>query len=205
MIPIALDPRFVLVAVAGNGKLALRRFRALRAAGATEALLFSDAPDEEAVAEAGGALRRAMPGGAEFEGLHVLWIVDLPRECAEPLATAARDQRVLVNVEDVPPLCDFHSVAEVRRGDLLLTVSTNGRAPGLAGVIRRNLELRYGVEWGGRVAEIGALREGWRREGVTMPEAARRIASMAAERRWLCDRTCEFSGPAAQLAPGGGM
>jgi precorrin-2 dehydrogenase/sirohydrochlorin ferrochelatase len=198
MIPIALDPRFARLAVAGNGLLALRRFRSLRAAGATDALLFSDAPDDEAVTEAGAALRRAMPGPDDLAALHVLWIVDLPRDRAEPLAAAARAQRLLVNVEDVPPLCDFHSVAEVRRGDLLLTISTNGRAPGLAGMIRRNLELRYGAEWADRVSEIGALRADWQRDGVPMPEAAKRIAAIATERKWLCDRVCDFAAPQPQ-------
>ncbi|EGO96269.1 Siroheme synthase, partial [Acidiphilium sp. PM] len=49
MIPIALDPRLTSLAVAGNGTLALRRYRALRAAGAEGALLFSDDPSAEAV------------------------------------------------------------------------------------------------------------------------------------------------------------
>jgi precorrin-2 dehydrogenase/sirohydrochlorin ferrochelatase len=93
--------------------------------------------------------------------------------------------RVLVNVEDVPEYCDFHSVAEVRRGDLLLTVSTNGSAPGLAGTIRRNLESCFGPEWEERVNDIAALRQGWRAEGVPMPEAARRIDAIVEERCWL--------------------
>jgi precorrin-2 dehydrogenase/sirohydrochlorin ferrochelatase len=92
---------------------------------------------------------------------------------------------VLVNVEDVPDHCDFHSVAELRRGDLLLTVSTNGMAPGLAGTIRRTLESSFGPEWSERVSEIAALRQSWRAEGVSMPEAARRIETIAAERCWL--------------------
>ncbi|MGC9270783.1 precorrin-2 dehydrogenase/sirohydrochlorin ferrochelatase family protein [Acidiphilium sp.] len=193
MIPISLDPRFVRVAVAGNGPLALRRLRALRAAGAENALLFSDTPDDAAVAIAGASLRRNMPDATDLADLHAIWIVDLPRDVAEALATRARGQRLLINVEDVLPLCDFHSVAEVRRGDLLLTVSTNGRAPGLASMIRRNLELRYGPEWGDRVEEIGALRASWQRDGVAMPEAARRIAAIVADRKWLCDRVCDFA------------
>lgn len=185
MIPIALDPRFARLAVAGNGPLALRRFRALRDAGAAGALLFSDAPAEDAVVAAGASLRRTLPDAAELATLHALWIVGLPGDRAETLAEAARSARVLVNVEDVPRFCDFHSVAEVRRGDLLLTISTNGRAPGLASAIRRDLEQKYGPEWQDRVAEIGALRADWRREGVAMPEAARRIAAIVAERAWL--------------------
>lgn len=185
MIPIALDPRFVRLAVAGNGPLALRRHYALRAAGADDALLFADAPTDDAVIAAGSLLRRAMPDADDLASLHVLWIVDLPRERAELLARVARDARVLVNVEDVPPFCDFHSVAEIRRGDLLLTISTRGKAPGLSGLIRRDLEQRYGTEWRERVAEIGALRADWQREGVAMPEAARRIAAIVHERGWL--------------------
>lgn len=185
MIPIALDPRLTSLGVAGNGPLALRRYRALRAAGADSALLFSDDPAAGAVEAADANLRRALPDEAALAALHVLWIVDLPAEAAEALAARARAARVLVNVEDVLPFCDFHSVAEIRRGDLLLTISTAGAAPGLAGVLRRDLETRFGPEWADRVARIRALRRGWQQEGVTMPEAARRIATLVEEEGWL--------------------
>jgi precorrin-2 dehydrogenase/sirohydrochlorin ferrochelatase len=185
MIPLALDPKFVTVAVAGNGELALRRLRSLRQAGATAALLFADAPIAALSAEAGSFLRAGLPDEAALRALHVLWIVDVEAGAAAALAERARGLRVLVNVEDVPAFCDFHSVAEVRRGDLLLTVSTNGAAPGLAGSIRRNLEHCFGPEWDARVAEIAALRAGWRAEGVKMPEAARRIQALVEERCWV--------------------
>jgi precorrin-2 dehydrogenase/sirohydrochlorin ferrochelatase len=73
----------------------------------------------------------------------------------------------------------------VRRGDLLLTVSTGGAAPGLAGSIRRNLERCFPPIWSERVWEIAALRRGWRGEGVAMAEAARRIDALAQARCWL--------------------
>lgn len=185
MIPIALDPRFSRLAVAGRGSLALRRYRLLRAGGATEALWFNDQPGDAALAEAGGRLRRFLPDGEAMAALDVLWIVGLPEAEGEALATAARAAKVLVNLEDRPRFCDFHSVAEVRRGDLLLTISTNGRAPGLAGLIRRRLEAEFGPEWRERVDEMGAMRAAWQREGVSMPEAARRIGEIVRVRGWL--------------------
>jgi precorrin-2 dehydrogenase/sirohydrochlorin ferrochelatase len=185
MIPLALDPKFCRVAVAGNGDLALRRLRALRRAGAAEALVFADAPNAALAAEAGAQLRPHLPGLADVAPLHALWIVDLPEDVAETLATAARAAKILVNVEDRPAFCDFHSVAELRRGDLLLTVSTNGAAPGLAGTIRRGLETCFGPEWDDRVAELAALRAGWRDEGVKMSEAARRINAIVEAGCWL--------------------
>ena len=102
-----------------------------------------------------------------------------------PLAAAARARKILVNVEDVPEFCDFCSVAEIRRGDLLLTVSTNGAAPGLAAIIRQALEACFPPVWTARVAEIASLRQGWRRENLPMEEAAQRIGAIVRERSWL--------------------
>jgi precorrin-2 dehydrogenase/sirohydrochlorin ferrochelatase len=184
MIPVALDPSTTNLAVAGNGAVALRRLRALRQAGAAEALLFADTPSDE-LKTAAGRFLRPLPAAAEISSLHALWIADLPQATAITLATQARALRVLVNVEDVPEYCDFHSVAEIRRGNLLLTISTNGAAPGLAGSIRRSLESCFGPEWTERVDEIAALRTAWRAEGVKMPEAASRINKIVAERCWL--------------------
>jgi precorrin-2 dehydrogenase/sirohydrochlorin ferrochelatase len=185
MIPVALDPRQAKLAIAGNGALALRRLRALRAAGADNVRLFADAPGEALAAEAGSYFHPRLPDGEDLSALHVLWIVGLPEDASRTLAEQARQARVLVNLEDRPAYCDFHSVAEVRRGDLLLTVSTSGAAPGLAGAIRRNLETCFPPAWEARVNEVAAMRTGWRDEGVTMPEAASRIDALVEERCWL--------------------
>jgi precorrin-2 dehydrogenase/sirohydrochlorin ferrochelatase len=137
-----------------------------------------------------------MPTSGDLASLNVLWIVDVAEDVGEALAQAARGLRVLVNIEDRPAYCDFHSVAEVRRGDLLITVSTNGAAPGLAGTIRKNLEACFGPEWNGRVAEIAGLRAGWRAEGVKMAEAARRIDSLVEENCWVA---CKKPAPVSQV------
>jgi precorrin-2 dehydrogenase/sirohydrochlorin ferrochelatase len=70
-----------------------------------------------------------------------------------------------VNAEDRPELCDFHSVAEVRRGDLLLTVSTGGASPGLAARIRARLAAEYGPEWADRLNLLRGRRAAWRQDG----------------------------------------
>jgi uroporphyrinogen III methyltransferase/synthase len=66
---------------------------------------------------------------------------------------------VWLNAVDRPALCDFISPATVRRGDLTLAVSTNGRAPQLAGQIRQDLERAYGPEFAGLVQEMGEARD----------------------------------------------
>jgi precorrin-2 dehydrogenase/sirohydrochlorin ferrochelatase len=165
MIPLVFTPDRVRIGLAGGGAPAARRLAALRAGGAEPVLLAA--------------------GPAHLAGLHLLYIAGLDLAQAEPLAQAARAAGVLVNVEDVPALCDFHAVAEVRRGDLLMTVSTGGAAPGLAGVIRRALEALFPPAWAERVAEVAALRQDWRAENLPMAEAAKRIEALVQERCWL--------------------
>jgi precorrin-2 dehydrogenase/sirohydrochlorin ferrochelatase len=153
-IALALDPTVVSVGVAGRGPAALRRYQALQAGGAGRALLFSD----------------RLPDADDISGLQVLWIAGLPDDEAIELAALARSKRVLVNVEDRPALCDFHSVAEVRRGDLLLTVSTNGGSPRLAARIRARLEAEYSADWGERLAILSSWRKVWRQQGRDISE-----------------------------------
>jgi precorrin-2 dehydrogenase / sirohydrochlorin ferrochelatase len=164
MVPVALDPAAMAMAVAGRGPAALRRFLALRAGGAKDLLLFSDQLHELEQAP-GDLLRQFLPSRTDMAALQVLWIAGLPTDAANELGALARSQRVLVNVEDRPELCDFHSVAEIRRGGLLLTVSTGGASPRLSARIRARLATEFGPEWGERLALLRNHRRAWRGEG----------------------------------------
>jgi siroheme synthase-like protein len=53
---------------------------------------------------------------------------------------------VWVNSADDPDRCTFTLPARLRRGDLLVTVSTAGRSPALASWLREELEGRLGPE-----------------------------------------------------------
>lgn len=172
MIPLALDPASVGVAVAGRGAPVLARIQWLRDAGAAQPILYCDRPGAAMAAAAGDALRPYLPDAPALNGLRLLWIGGLPDPEASALAEAARRARVLVNVEDRPELCDFHNVASVRRGDLLLTVSTGGKSPGLAARIRARLGAEFGPDWAERVAAIGRNRTQWRRQGRPIRELA---------------------------------
>lgn len=77
-------------------------------------------------------------------------------DCA--VANAARDQGALVNVVDNPSLSDFTLPATVRRGGLLLTVSTGGALPALARRLREQLDHSFGEEYASYLELVGALR-----------------------------------------------
>jgi len=185
MIPIVVDPRQSPMALIGRGEAAARRLQLLLEGGAERLAVFSDTPSPRLRALAGPRLQRRLPAAAELARFALVWIADLPLGEAAPLARAARAGGCLVNVEDVVAFCDFHNPAQVRRGDLLLTVSTAGRSPGLAARIRARLAQAFGPEWAGRLERIGQQRASWRREARPLSELARRTDATIDAEGWL--------------------
>ncbi|MFY9615153.1 MAG: bifunctional precorrin-2 dehydrogenase/sirohydrochlorin ferrochelatase [Candidatus Dormiibacterota bacterium] len=123
---------------------------------------------EELVAEGGLEVERR--GFEEGDLNQAFLVIDASGDDAsgERVAAAARARHVLVNVLDRPRLCDFIAPALVRRGRLQVAVSTSGRSPFLASLIRRRLEGEIGEEYGELVDIVGALRDRMRADGVPL-------------------------------------
>lgn len=163
MIPLYLDPAHARVALIGRGALAVRRLAWLTQAGAAPDV-WSDAPSFDLVSAAGATLRPELPGLAALARYHAIWIADLPREEAEALAAAAGSVNVLVNVEDVKALCDFHTPAVVRRGKLTLAAGTGGASPAVARAARERLEAAFPEEWAHALDVIAKARAALREQ-----------------------------------------
>jgi siroheme synthase-like protein len=84
-------------------------------------------------------------------------------ETARIFAEADREG-VLLNAVDDPAHCHFAVPAVLRRGDLTVTVSTGGRAPGYARSLRNELSRAVGAEYGTLVDIIGDVRAELRTE-----------------------------------------
>ena len=54
------------------------------------------------------------------------------RNVSETVAREARAGGILVNVADTPDLCDFYLGSVLRRGNLKIAISTNGKSPTIA-------------------------------------------------------------------------
>lgn len=167
MLPLVLNPVNLKTGLAGRGEARDRRAALLAEAGVEARLLPETVPD------------------AMLEGLQVLFVAGLPEGEARLLATRARALGVLVNVEDVLPLCDFHVPAMVRRGELLLTASTGGQVPGLARRLRETLAEEFGPEWTARLKELGLARARWRADGLTPGEVSANVRELIARMGWL--------------------
>jgi uroporphyrin-III C-methyltransferase/precorrin-2 dehydrogenase/sirohydrochlorin ferrochelatase len=99
------------------------------------------------------------------------------------VARAAESRRLLVNAVDDPPNASAYLGGVVRRGSATIAISTSGRAPALAGLLREGIEdvLPSNDELDAWFAEADALKRRWRSTGVPMaerrPELAEAIAS----------------------------
>jgi precorrin-2 dehydrogenase / sirohydrochlorin ferrochelatase len=187
MVPISLDPRALNLGLTGHGPAALRRWHLLQDGGAKRAACFADEPDAALRASAGEHYHAGLPSEDDLSRLDVLWIVGMPDEQAVALAARARRHKVLVNVEDRREHCSFHNAAEVRRGALLLTVSTDGRSPGLAQRIRTYLSQTFGPEWGDRLETLGNQRDEWRSNGDDLPALAAKTEVFLQQKGWLAE------------------
>lgn len=185
MYPVLFDPARVRAIVVGRGPGAARRIAGLEAAGVKEIKVF--APDADAVlgAKAGMRLVPGLPSKADLNGATLVLVAGLDDDVSEDIALAAREAGIPVNVEDRPPWCDFHLPATVRRGDLLLTVSTGGRSPGLARALREHLEGLFGAEWEERLEALAKARETWRSEGADPSEVSRRTQEWIDREGWF--------------------
>lgn len=166
MLPLVLNPSHA-AGLIGAGPALARRQAFLAEAGMEARILPPGAPDEA------------------LKPLKLLFVAGLDAGESRLLAGRARALGVLVNVEDVLPLCDFHVPALVRRGDLLLTVSTGGTAPGLASALRAWLGQAFGPEWTGRIGELGLARAKWRAEGLAPPQVSENMRDLIARMGWL--------------------
>jgi precorrin-2 dehydrogenase/sirohydrochlorin ferrochelatase len=185
MIPVILDSDEMTIAVIGSGPQAQRRLQLVDAAGARYVRVFAENPDADMVALAGERLIARWPSEDEIAQCHLIYIANVDDILAEKFTHQGRRVKTLVNVEDVRPLCDFHVPAIVRRGDLVLTVSTGGKSPGLARRLKRELERLFPEVWGERLQALASARDGWRAEGTSFKELLQRTDDFIDREKWL--------------------
>jgi precorrin-2 dehydrogenase/sirohydrochlorin ferrochelatase len=167
MFPIMLDLGTAPVALVGNGLQAVRRLALLDEDRATGISVYAPTPSDALTHAAGSRLRQRLPTVHEVAAARLLLVADgIDSGAARDLVATARAAGTIANVEDRPELSDFHSPATVRRGDLLLTVSTGGRSPALARRLGRFLAEVFGPEWQARVEDLARLRVQWRESGA---------------------------------------
>lgn len=180
MLPLVMTPSIHPVLLIGNDARACQRL-AIIDAGGVDVRVFAPTASAELVVAAGARLVRDLPDADVLAKAPLVFITDIDYASAKRLATMAR----LVNVEDAPDLCNFHMPSIVRRGDLLLSISTGGRSPRLARRIRQWLDARFSHDWAERLARLAQARTQWRAAGASPSEIVEQSDKYIDKQGWL--------------------
>jgi uroporphyrin-III C-methyltransferase / precorrin-2 dehydrogenase / sirohydrochlorin ferrochelatase len=159
------------VLVVGGGPVALGKVQALLETGAAISVVAPEAvPELVALAEKGNiALDRR---SFEERDLGGIWLVvaAAPPEVNQSVAAAAESQRLYVLAVDDTSAASAYGAGTLRRGGVTVAVSTNGRAPALAGLLREGLEAVLPAELEEWTGEAERQRAVWHAARVPMTE-----------------------------------
>jgi len=159
--PILLELKGKRVLVVGGGKVAQRKIEALLEHEAFVNVVAKELSGPVASLVEKGLIHYA---GQDFSESHLDKIfmviaatsdVSLNRHVSEK----AQQKGLLVNAVDQPSECNFIVPSVLRRGDLVLAVSTSGKSPAFARKVREDLEAHFGGEYESFLALMGHLRE----------------------------------------------
>jgi precorrin-2 dehydrogenase / sirohydrochlorin ferrochelatase len=149
--------------VIGGGDIGLEKVEGLLACDAGVTLIAPAAhPELESLAAEGSIEweKRAYAGAADLEGAFMAIASTDDTEVNIKVYDDAEKRAMLVNIVDVPPLCNFILPAIVRTGPLAIAISTAGASPALAKRMKREVAELFGEEYA-RLAVILNDARGW--------------------------------------------
>ena len=159
--PIHLDIKNRNCLIVGGGAVGTRKVKTLLECGAHVTVVSPDPTPSLAQLASDGAitLKKRTYRSDDLTGMFlVIGATDdeiLNRQVSEDAERA----QILCNIADRPEVCSFILPSIVRRGDLVITISTSGKSPALAKHLRQKLEKQFGREYADFLMLMGAIRQ----------------------------------------------
>jgi precorrin-2 dehydrogenase/sirohydrochlorin ferrochelatase len=160
-LPVNINMSGRRVVIAGGGPVATLKACKLAEAGALITIIAPLLTIELSALRDAGALEH-LPreyAAGDLRGAFLAIAATSNSSVNRSIASEADAGSILVDVCDAPELSSFTMPAVMRRGDLLLAVSTGGKSPALAKKIRARLEAEFGDEYELIIRLLGTLRE----------------------------------------------
>jgi len=160
--------------VVGGGAVGERKVQDLRVAGARVTVVSLSLTPALAELAAAGQIRYLNEDFSpdQLQGMVLVMAATDDHQVNARASAAAKAQGIWVNVADDPEFCTFIVPAQVKRGDLTLAISTGGASPALARKLRRELQQRFGPEYGPYLALLQGVRTRLLTERRGRPENA---------------------------------
>ena len=160
MASLRLDGRRCLVV--GGGRVALEKVEGLLACGARVTVVAPHAHPEVIQLALEGSIRweRREYETSDLDGCLLAIAATDEREVNIRVHEDAEQRSMLVNVADVPPLCNFILPAVTRSGPIAIAISTAGASPALAKRMKREIAALLGEPYAVLALILNELR-GW--------------------------------------------
>jgi len=133
--------------VVGGGDIGLEKVEGLLACDADVTVIAPEAHPELVQLSLEGSIRweqREYAGAADLDGALIAIAATDDTDLNIRVFEDAEERAMLVNVVDVPPLCNFILPAIVRTGPLAVAISTAGASPALAKRMKREIGEMFG-------------------------------------------------------------
>jgi precorrin-2 dehydrogenase / sirohydrochlorin ferrochelatase len=149
--------------VVGGGEIGLEKVEGLLACDGAVTLIAPHAvPQLQELAREGSIQweQRPYAGPADLEGIFMAIAATDDTDVNIAVFDDAERRAMLVNIVDVPPLCNFILPAIVRTGPLAIAISTAGASPALAKRMKREIEGQFGEPYARLAVLLNEVR-GW--------------------------------------------
>jgi precorrin-2 dehydrogenase len=155
--------------VIGGGEVGLEKVEGLLACDADVTLIAPEAHPELVQLSLEGSIRwhqREYSGATDLDGCLIAIAATDDTDLNVRVFEDAEARSMLVNVVDVPPLCNFILPAIVRTGPLAVAISTAGASPALAKRMKREIAELFGEPYAVLAVLLNDVR-GWAK--ATLP------------------------------------
>ncbi len=149
--------------VVGGGEIGLEKVEGLLACDGDVTVIAPRAGEELERLAAEGSIsweRREYAGAADLDGAFMVIAATDDTDVNIAVFEDAERRAMLVNVVDVPPLCNFILPAIVRTGPVAIAISTAGASPALAKRMKREIAAQFGEPYA-RLAVLLNDTRGW--------------------------------------------
>lgn len=145
----------------GGGRVGLRKARGLADAGARVRVVEPKPSETLLEMEKKGLvqIKEAEFAPEDLGGMRLVFAATQKAEVNALVAQEAGKRGIWCNIADAPLASDFFLPALVRRGDLMLAISTGGKSPALARKLRMDLEKIFDAAYLPFLELMGRLRE----------------------------------------------
>ena len=167
MFPVFLDLAGKKAVVVGAGQVAVAKVEGLVRAGARVTVIAPQIHPELEQADVTLVRRAFEPGDLD----DAWWVVAAaPPEVNRKVRVAADVHRLFVNAVDDPTHASAYLGGVVRKAGVTVAISTDGRAPALAGLLREAIEAWLPSDLSRWMEAADHVRATWKRDGVPMTE-----------------------------------